>query len=189
MGDVADLAAAADDQRAALVAGGVQEHRGDPLVRGSRGGDVEDREGERAPEQVVAGEVFAADDGEDDRDERDLEQRSDDPREPGAQRALGVQSGAREQQRGQQVGERQEVFGRFACAYEVHVAVHGFLEHERGEDRERDAGEVDQQQRRDPGEPTERRHTQQERQRGWALAADVALGMRESRREHGRRRS
>ena len=55
--------------------------------------------------------MFAVDDGEQQRDDRDLEQRADDPREPGARRALGVQARAREQQRGQQVGERQEVFG------------------------------------------------------------------------------
>ena len=38
---------------------------------------------ERALEEVVAGEVFAADDGEEQRDDGDLEQRADDPREPG----------------------------------------------------------------------------------------------------------
>ncbi len=150
VGDVDDVGAAADQHRASLVAGGAQQHRGHPLEGGARRGDVEDRKRKRAPEQVVAGEVFAADDGEDQRHERDLEQRADDPREPWAQRALRVQARAREQQRGQQVGERQEVFGGFARVHRLHTAVHGFLEHKCGEDRERHPREVEREQRSPP---------------------------------------
>ena len=91
VGDVADVPAAAHEHRAALVAGRSQQDRRDPLIRRARRGDVEDGERQRAPEEVVAGEVFAADDRVDERHERDLEQRPDDPREPGAQGALGVQ--------------------------------------------------------------------------------------------------
>ena len=66
---------------------------------------------------------------------------------PGRSARCGVQAGAREQQRRQQVGERQEVFGRFARVHGLHAPVDRFLEHERGEDRQRDAGEVEREQR------------------------------------------
>jgi len=71
--------------------------------------------------------VFAADDGEDQGDERDLEERSDDPRQPGAQGAFGVQARAREQQRGEQVGERQELLGAVDRVGDVDLAFDRFV--------------------------------------------------------------
>src|SRR5208282_6918245 len=60
--DVEEMLATADEHRAALIAGGPQQEGVETLVRGACRADVEDRERERAPEEVVAGEVFAADD-------------------------------------------------------------------------------------------------------------------------------
>ena len=174
--DIDDVLAAADQHGTSLVAGGSQQQPRNALIDRAKRRDVEDRERERAPEQVIAGEVFAADDGEDQRHERDLEQRADDAREPRPQRALRVQPGAREQQRRQQVGERQEVFGAFARVHRLHASVDGFLEHERREDRERHAGEVERQQRDDPRHAPDGRGAQQERDHRRALAADVAIG-------------
>ncbi len=187
--DVDDVLAAADQHGASLVAGGSQQQSGDALVDRAKRSDVEDRERERAPEQVVAREVFAADDGEDQRHERHLEQRADDAREPRTQRALRVQPGAREQQRRQQVGEGQEVFGAFARVHRLHASVDRFLEHQRREDRERHAGEVERQQRGDARHAPEGRGAQQERDHRRALAADVAIGALDPLRAERRRRA
>ena len=173
---VDDLLARADEHRAAPVAGGTQDDGREALVEGARGSDVQARERQRAPEDVVAGEVFAVDQREDHGYEGHLEQRPHDPREPRAQGTLRIQPRAREQQRCQQVGERQEVLGGVVRVRGPHGAVRGFLEHERGEDRQRHAREVDRQQRRDPRDPAQRRHAQQERKRRRALAANVVLG-------------
>ena len=105
--DGLDVRAGADEHRAAAVAGGAQQQARDPLVDLAEGGDVDEREEERAVEDVVGGVelVRAADDREDHRDDHHLEQRREDPREAGALAAVGVHVRAREQQHGDEVGE------------------------------------------------------------------------------------
>ena len=93
-----------------------QQQRGDAVVDAAEGADVENGEGERAVEEVVAREVFAVDEREDQRDDGDLEERAHDARQPGPQRALGVEARVREEQRGEQVAEGQEGFGAVEVA-------------------------------------------------------------------------
>ena len=111
VGDGLDLLAGADEDRAALVAGGAEQRARALLVGKARGRHVGDREEERAVEDVVAGELLTVDDGEDERHQRRLKQRGDDARQAGALRALRVQARAREQQRGDQERERHVVLG------------------------------------------------------------------------------
>ena len=79
VGDVPDVLARADEHRAAAVAGGAQQRPRQPLVEPAQRGHVQKRKSQRPPEDVEAREVFPAHDGEQQRDERDLEQRADDP--------------------------------------------------------------------------------------------------------------
>ncbi len=182
-----DLPAATDEHRAALVAGGPHHLVGDAVVGGPGGRHVDDREQQRAPEQVVAGEVLAADDGEDQRHDGYLEQRADDPREPRPLGTLGVQARAGEQQRREQIGEGQELPRAVGRVVQVHRPVDRFLEQQRGEDRERDRGEVEGQQRDHPQSAPDRGRAREERQRRGTLAADVALADLERHRRGGRR--
>ena len=80
VGDIADVLARPHEHCTPAVARGAQQRAGEPLVARPQHGDVEQREGERAVEEVVAGEVFAVDDREQERDECDLEQAADDSR-------------------------------------------------------------------------------------------------------------
>ena len=76
MRDRFDVLARADQHRAAPVAGGAQQQAGDASWCSQRSADdVDDREEQRAVEDVVAGEVLAAGQREDQRDDRHLEQR------------------------------------------------------------------------------------------------------------------
>jgi hypothetical protein len=78
VGDVVDVLARADEHRAALIAGGAQDGACGALVDIAQRGHVQERERERAVEEVVAGEAFPAHDREYQCHESDLEQRTDD---------------------------------------------------------------------------------------------------------------
>ena len=95
--------------------------------------------------------MFAIDDREQKRDERHLKEAADDPREPRTLRALGIQARASEQQRREQVGEGEDPFGFVQRRGDLHVVAHGGLQEQRREDRERDPGEIEREQRDDPG--------------------------------------
>ncbi len=182
MRDLVDVLAAADEQRAARVAGLPQQPAGHLGVDPAEARDVDDPEAERGVEDVVAAELLAAEDGVDQRHDRDLEERGDDPCEAGAARAVGIEVRAREQQDRQQVGEGEEVArlprGEVDGGREVVVALDQRLQQQRGEEREPDAGEVERQQRGDPHQLAQRHEPQQERQGRRALAAHVSVGQR-----------
>ena len=177
--DVLDVVAGADQQRAPAVARGAQQHAGDLLVGPADRADVDDREEQRAVEDVVARVLLAVDDGEDQRHHGHLEQRGDDLRQARALGALGVEAGAGEQQRGHQVGERDQALGLLEGEPPGEdVVADERLEHQRREDRREHAREVERQQRDDPQDVAQRLGAQQEREQRRPLAADV----------HGRQR-
>ena len=157
-------------------------HAGQPLIARAQRGHVQKRKRERAVEEVVAREVFAADDGEHERHEGHLEERAHDPRQAGTLGPVGVQARAGEQQHRQQIGEGQDAFGFVQRLTDIHAAQHGGLQDQRGEDGQGHAHEVQRQQRDHPREPAGCGHAQQKRQRRRALAAHVVIGVRLARR-------
>ena len=104
--DVLDVTPGADQHRSAAVAGGAQDRARHLLVQPASRAQDRHGEDERAVEDVVARVLLVVDHGEDQRDDRHLEQRGDDASDPRALGPLGVQAGAREQQHGHEVGER-----------------------------------------------------------------------------------
>ena len=108
VGHRVDLGARAHQQRPALVAGGAQQQPGHAVIGPAEERHVEDREDQRPVEDVVAGEALAVavDQREDERDERDLEQAGDDAAQPRAFGPVRVEVRAREEQGGDEVGER-----------------------------------------------------------------------------------
>ena len=132
--DVANVLAGPYEHRAAAVAGGAQQRAGRPLVGRAQHRHVQQGEGQGAVEEVVAGEVFAVDDREQQRHEGDLEEGSDDARQAGPLSALGVQARAREQQRGEQVCEREDAFGFVQRGAQLHVVAHRRLQQQCGQD-------------------------------------------------------
>ncbi len=172
--DVLDVLARADEHGAAAVAGQSQQDAGDLLVAPPQRADEADPERQRAVEDVVARVLLAVDEREDERDDGDLEERGDDPRQAGPLGARGVQPGAGEQQHREQIGEGDGV------ARLVHrrrprplaVAQHG-LDHERDVDRREHADEVEHEQREHAQARAQRLHPQQEREGRRALAAHV----------------
>ena len=101
-----DVLARADQHGAAPVAGLREDPPGHPQVQRAQRADVDRGEEQRAVEDVVAREVVAAGEREHQRDHRRLEQRGDDPGQPGPACPLGVEVDAGEHQHGDQVGER-----------------------------------------------------------------------------------
>ncbi len=184
VGHVLDVPTGADEHGAAPVAGGAQQHAGDQLIEPAGRADQADREDQRAVEDVVARVRLAVDEREQERDDRHLEQRRDDPGEPRPLCARRVEPGAREQEDGDQGRERHVV----PCGVErrlpgpVAVLQHG-LHHQRDRQGAEDPGEVEREQRDHAYGATQRLHPQEEGEHRRALAPHV-----DSRQRHGRRR-
>ncbi len=117
--------------------------------------------------------MLAVDDREDQGHDGDLEQAGDDPRQPGPLRAVGVERGAREEQRGHQVREGDGVARRGEDRMRIEVVERRRLDAQRRVDREEDPREVQRQQQADAAERPHRLHAQQEGERRRALAAYV----------------
>jgi hypothetical protein len=99
--------------------------------------------------------------------------------------AVGVQARAREQQRGDEVGEGQDALALGQDLVGVEVAEHRRLQRQGGEDSQEHARQVEGQQRDDSSHPARRLHSQQQRQRRGTLAPHIALGGLEP-DDHGR---
>src|SRR6202008_2186782 len=111
-----------------------------------------------------------------------LEQRRDDARQPGSDRAVAVEARLREEQRGDQEREPHVVLGLVKDRGGVERIARGGLEAEGGDDRKEDRREVQREQRQAARTAPQRVHPQQEGQRRRPLAAHVALGERRPRR-------
>ena len=180
--DGLDVLAAADEHRAALVARRAQEPAGRLLVAEAQQRDVDDGEEQRAVEDVERGELVAAGDRVDERDERDLRQRGDDARHARPLAAGRVQARAGEQQHGQQAREVEQLVGRGRLRAQLPDAgQQARLQPQRCEDRHVDADRVEHEQRADAHDAAQRVEAQQEREDRRALAPDVALGQGEIR--------
>ena len=173
---VLDVLAGAHEHRPALVARRAQQPPGRALVGEAERRHVGDGEEQRAVEDVVAGEVPAADDPVERHHHRDLEERGDDARQPRAHGAVAVEPGLGEQQRRDEEGERHVVLGLVEATDGSQRVARGRLEPQGGDDGQEDRGEVERQQRHGARDAAQRVHAQQERERRRALAAHVALG-------------
>ena len=109
--DRLDLRARPNQDRAAAVTRGAQEHARDAVERPAERRDVEQREQQAPVEDVVRGEGLALDDRVGEDHDRDLEERRDDAREARAAGAVGVEVRAREQQDRDETGERRVLVG------------------------------------------------------------------------------
>jgi hypothetical protein len=171
---VLDVTPRPDQHRPAPVARRTQDQPRHPLVHPAQRPDVRDRERQRRVEDVVARVVLAVDQREDQRDDRDLEERRDDLRDPGPRGARRVEPGAGEEQRGDEVRERDgppRLLQRVVPGPLVLGEHH--LDHQRGEQREEEPEEVEPEEREEARRLAQRLHPQQEGERRRALAAHV----------------
>jgi hypothetical protein len=101
--------AAADEDRATVVAAQAQDQARQLLEQIAERRDIDQREQERPVEDVVARELFALHDREQHHDDRRLEERGDHAREAGPHRAVRVEVRASEQQQRDEDGQRRDV--------------------------------------------------------------------------------
>ena len=138
---VLDVLAGAHQHRAALVARRAQQEPRRALVGEAERRHVGDGEEERPVEDVVAGELLAADDRVERDHDRDLEERGDDARQARAHRAVAVEPRLGEQQRRDEEGEPHVVLGLVEHDRRVERVARGRLEPQGGgdgqEERER----------------------------------------------------
>ena len=154
--DGLDVRARADQHRAAPVAGGAQHRARDALEAPAQDRHVEQREEQRAVEDVVRLERLALDLGVDQDHERDLEQRRDHAREAGPLRAVAVEARAGEQQEHHEPGERRVLLGLAPHLPELLGRDDRRLDHERGVDGEEEADQVERRERRHAREGAQR---------------------------------
>ena len=176
VGHLLDVASGAHQQRAAPIAGLLEHPAGEAGVPLAQHRDVRRAEEQRAVEDVVALEVVAGGQGEDERDHRRLEQGGEDLGQTGASRPIGVQVGAREHQDGEQVGEGQRRAGVGPHRFEAEIAPQRQLDRDGGSDRGRHADEVDDQQGQHPRQAPQRLLAQEKHEQRRSFAPYIALG-------------
>jgi hypothetical protein len=178
-----DVAAGADQDRAAVVAAHAQDGAGDPLEQVPQGGDVDEREEQRPVEDVVARELLALDDREQHHDDRRLEQRGDHAREAGAHRPVRVEVGACEQQQRDEDCQRRDVLGLVERQRQVGLVAQERLELECRPDGQEDAAGVERAEDEDARHRADGAQPDDRPQEEWPPRAHVA------RRERGDSRS
>ena len=166
----------ADQQRPARVPRLLEQPSRQPQMQLAQPRDVDHGEEQRAEEDVVAREVFAAGQREHQRDHRRIEEGRGDRGEARPPWTVGVEVGAGEHQHRDQERERDVVLRLRPRQMGIGLVVEDAAGDQRGEQRPGDADEVQHQQRHDPGRSAGRLEPEQERQRGGTLASDIALG-------------
>ena len=145
----------------------------------AQAGDVDRAEEQRAVEDVVAREVLAVGERKHERDDRGLEQGSADLGKSRPSGAIRVEVDPGEHQHGDQIGERDPMARLLPDDREREVVpLERELDRQRGNQRTGDADEIEDQEREDAGDASQRLELQQEREDGGTLAPDVALGHR-----------
>jgi hypothetical protein len=179
----------ANEHGATPVSGGTQEEPRDLLVDLTEAGHIDQREEERSVEDVIGGEMLrAVDQREDHRDDHHLEERCQDPREARPLAAIGVHVRAREEQRGDEIGEGHESATLVkGLRDEPGLSVDHVLQQERGEDGKEHAREVERHQHDDARKAPGGLPAQQERKQRRTLCAHVALAQCDRLRRRQRR--
>ena len=175
--DGLDVHAGAHEHRTPSVAGGTQDRTAELLEPPAERRHVDQREEERAVEDVVGLELLALEQREQEHDQCGLEQRGDHARQPGALSALAIEAGAPEQQQHHQPAERQ-VFERLVPHQaESFGAADRRLDDQRRVDGQQEPGEIERGERRDAHDGAAHVEAEQPAEQGLA-SPDVALGQR-----------
>ena len=180
--DSVDVGCGAHQHRAAAVAGRAQQHAAHPLEHPAQERHVEQREEQRAVEDVVGRELGALDHRVEQDHHGHLDERRDHRGEAGPLRAVAVEARAREQQQHHQARQRRHVLRLVERPVERARVLDRHLDRQRRPDGEEHGGHVEAHEHRHARGPTQRLELQQSAQQRRRAGPHVAA------REHHRLR-